>query len=783
MVEWVQETCVKCHGGESTKAGVDFTEFRDELDVWSARTIWSRASELVAEGEMPPDTEPPVADEKRAAFSGWVQHTLDHVDVSRIPSDPGFVPPRRLTAKEYQFTIQDLFGLRPDQVYAFPNDLVIGDSFDNDASTLSVESLWFEKALEAADATVRAVWSDEAALDRLLVVRPSPPPVEDEALYVTSAAVSEACDTGGSFFSVVAQVTGNPERIFVRAPIGEDDVRGGKELAFDGETLVYRIGGRDVLRAGDLEFEEGESHWVGLTVRDGYASLYLNGRFLVGRSDFHRPDPAGYRLKVGFRDEEDDDDEDEEGGREAEPRDPAMKKFLFFADGLSDEAMRGLSREASSAVLPRPTFRWDSGMATPPPEDFVTVEDAAEMVVRNLLREVFRREPSEEEQWRYIGLLQEGLDAGLTFEIALQVPVATALVSPSFLFRSETAAATDASYPVSGVDLANRLSYFLWSSMPDRELRAVARAGKLSDPKELLVQVDRMLSDEKAVRFYERFMLQWLRTEGLGDTIRPDPVRFPDISADRLASMRAEGVVLFQNAVEKNRSLIDLLTGHYTFMDGELAKHYGFPGVTGPEWREVRLADDTRGGLLTQAAVLTVSSSPKRTSPVFRGKWLLEVLLGEPPPPPPANVPELPEEVKGGGSTLRELLERHRSQEACAGCHSRIDPYGLALEQYDPVGRLRPDRRDTVTTLYTGESIDGAGALKEYLARERKSDFVRHLVRRMLTYALGRELTFPDERPVQAIVDQLENDGYGARTLIHELVLSEPFRYRKNPTP
>jgi hypothetical protein len=776
MVSVIQDTCVKCHGGRSTKAGVDLSTFQTEIDVWRDRGQWSKMQQLIADGDMPPEKETPLTEAQRGAVSGWIQHTLDNVDADRIPRNPGFVPPRRLTGKEYNFTVQDIFGLTGGPVYDFPEDLVIGDSFDNDASTLSVEALWFEKALDAADATVRAVWGDADVLNRLMVARPSIPRAEDSALYVTPKEVSAKLGTGGDF-SVLARITGKPTRIFNRSFRGRDTVRGSKVFSFEGDTLVYRISSRESLRATGLDFPVDEPHWVGLTVREGNATMYLDGRLLASRPDLTRPDFEEHLFKVGAKPRE------RRRRRDSEPPPVGkLESFQFYAGGLPDTVMTKVHAKTADDTLPVATFRWVAGMETPPQENFITVEAAVDTVIRSFLSDTFRRTPTAEEMERYTGLLQAGLDSGLTFDIAMQHPVATALISPAFLFRSEAAVETDDIYAVADIDLANRLSYFLWSSVPDAELRDLAERGALSDPEELLRQTDRMLKDERAQRFYERFVLQWLRTEGLGDTIQPDADRFPEVTDVRMAAMRQEGVEFFKNAVQEDRSLLNLLDADYTFMNEELAAHYNYSEVSGPEWREVTLADASRGGLLTQAATLTVSSAPRRTSPVFRGKWVLEVILGDPPPPPPANVPSLPSEVKPGGSSLRELLEAHRNQPACAGCHSRIDPYGLALEQYDPVGALRTKPQDTKTELSTGEALDGVVDLKAYLLRAKKTEFIRHLTKKMLAYSLGRELKFPDERSVYGIVAQLEDTDLGAKQLIHEVVLSEPFRYRMNPS-
>ena len=767
----LQRHCVECHGGEETFAGVNLSVLNTELDVWQERAVWSRAQFMIEGGDMPPEGGLPLSEKDRIGLAQWIQHTLDNVDVERIPRNPGFVPPRRLTGREYNFTVQDLFGLKQ-QVYQFPEDLVIGDSFDNSVDTLNFEALWFEKALDAADATVRAVWADREALDRLLVVRPSPPPIEDEAIFVAPLELSERCDMGGDF-SVVAKVVGMPERLFLRSPLGKEDILGTKSFYFDDEALIYRISRRRVLRAEELDLEDDEAYWIGLTVREGQASLYINGRLLVSRPHFARPDMQGHLLKIGFQDEEEEGEQEEDSDR--------LEEFMFYQGGLSDEIMSSLHVDMEEAHLPKPTFRWVAGMKSAPPKEFVTLEQAAEVVMREFLAKAFRRPPTRKTMDHYLGLLEQGLDAGLTFELAMQFPVTTALSSPAFLLRTDTPSSERQAYLLSDNDLANRLSYFLWASMPDDQLRDAVRQGLLTDPDELIRQTDRMLADPKADRFFKSFVLQWLRTEGLGDTIRPSAERFPHVSDELLESMRREGPMFFADAVINNRSLLNLIEAPYALVNSDLAAHYGYPAPEGSEWRKINLNDSSRGGLLTQAAVLTVSSSPQRTSPVFRGKWVLEVLLGDPPPPPPPNVPSLPATDSDSALSLRKSLELHRSQPACAGCHSKIDPYGLAMEQYDAIGALRKRPQDTTTTLHTGEQLRGVADLKHYLATQKKNQFLRHVTRKMLAYAVGREIQFPDERTVHEILKSLEDNDYGARTLIHQVVLSEPFRYRQDP--
>lgn len=770
----IQQRCVKCHSDTVANAGVVLAYLDGEIDVWRQRAKFTKALDMIQRGIMPPKDAPPLRDSDRELLAGWIERTLANVDVEQIPRDPGYGPPRRLTRWEYTYTVQDLFGIEVDPGHIFPPDQTIGDGFDNDTSTLTVEPLWFEKALDAADETVRAVWRDGDALDRLLVTHPSPLPPAESADYVIAPDRAAAYDTGDGDFTVLARIVGAPRRIFLRSLPKNAFGRGAKELAIERGGIVYRIQRGRELRAVDVEYDFEEERWLGLSVQDGRAALFYDGNFLASRTDLTRTDADGRALKIGYT-----------SMRQREKNDPRSKsklhEFLFFSKGTPDDVMAAATGGAPLGMTQEPSFQWVTGTKTPLPEGFITAEAAGTQVLERFLERAFRRAPTASELSRYTQLYETNIASGIPFDVALQRPIAAALVAPSFLYRVEENSDSDEIEPVSSIDMASRLSYFLWSSMPDDALREAGIRGDLSDERALLLHTDRMLDDPKSERFFERFVTQWLRTEGLGDTIRPDAERFPEVSDSLLLAMRQESAVMFGAAIRSNRSLLSLLDADTVFVNDELAAHYGLENISGSDWREVPLNSSSRGGLLTQAATLTVSSSPRRTSPVLRGKWVLDVLLGEPPPPPPPNVPPLEEPTVSGGSTLRQLLEAHRSQEACAGCHSRIDPYGFALEQFDAVGRWRTEKQDTQSTLFNGETLNGVEDLTQYLVEQKGPAFVRHLTRRLLSYSLGRELAFPDERTVEGILDQLEQDEFGAKTLVRAIVVSEPFRFRKNP--
>jgi hypothetical protein len=358
------------------------------------------------------------------------------------------------------------------------------------------------------------------------------------------------------------------------------------------------------------------------------------------------------------------------------------------------------------------------------------------------------------------------------------------LVHPDFLFRVEHREATPGIYPLGQYEVANRLSYFLWSAPPDETLMRLAEQNRLQDPAVLTAQVERMLNSPRARAFSESFVGQWLGTQDLGGRAAPlltelQTYYTPDVAAD----LRTEPVLLFDHLVGENRSLLELLDNDYTFLTERLVHFYQLEGkvnVTGNEFRQVKWPDNRRGGVMEMGAVLALNSHYAQTSPVLRGAWVLETLLGTPVPPPPPNVPPLDPERKLKQLSVREKLEQHRADPACAACHKLMDPIGFALENFDWMGRWRETESngkplDTTGTLPSGDSFHGPVEVRAALLHH-KDDFLRHLTGKTLGYALGRGMQDGDSCTVQRIGDAVAKDGYRARTLIREIVLSVPFR-------
>lgn len=398
------------------------------------------------------------------------------------------------------------------------------------------------------------------------------------------------------------------------------------------------------------------------------------------------------------------------------------------------------------------------------------------------------RHPVDTEEMESIARLYDGARGrGTSAELAFKGAIKAILVSPSFLFRIEHLESGNKPWKLNDYELASRMSYFIWSSMPDEELFHLAEKRQLSEPATLAAQVKRMLEDSKSRALAENFTGQWLGTRKLATVASPDRGRFPQYNDSVRSAMMAEPVEFFASLLRDNASLLRLIDADYTYVNTDLAAFYGLPKVEAPGFVRVSLPDRKRGGIVTMAAVLTQTSYPLRTSPVLRGKWILEEILGTPPPPPPPLVATLPadDHVKEG-LTFRQRLEKHRKDPNCSGCHSRMDPLGFALENFDPVGQWREKISDQPVDasgrLINGDEVNGPIALKDALLN-RKALFVRQVTGKMMAYALGRGLEHYDLPEVKKITSQLSTNDFRAVTLVTSIVQSYPFQYRRGDKP
>jgi len=416
-------------------------------------------------------------------------------------------------------------------------------------------------------------------------------------------------------------------------------------------------------------------------------------------------------------------------------------------------------------------------------------EPCAQKILSTIAHRAFRRPVTDADLKPLLAFYQRGRRAG-DFDAGIQKALGAVLVSPDFLFRVEQdpkGLGPGRTYRINDHELASRLSFFLWSSIPDDPLLKLADEGKLKDPAVLRQQVRRMLDDRRSDALVSNFAGQWLHLRNLA-TSKPDPQLFSNFDESLRRSFQQETELFFESILREHRSVLDLLDANYTFVNERLAEHYGIPKIYGSQFRRVDLNDPNRGGLLGQGSILTVTSYPNRTSVVQRGKWILDNLLGSPPPPPPPDIPELkPHTGDGERLTMRQQLEQHRANPTCASCHSRMDPIGFALENYDAVGKWRAKEGeapiDASGKLPDGRTFEGPAGLRKLLIERYRDDFVATVSGKLLIYATGRGLEAYDMPTIRAIMKKAAGDDYRLTALIAAVVESEPFQMRRTPEP
>ena len=798
---FLKQHCAACHTGAKAAAGLDVERFRTVASLTEHREAWEKVLEKIQTGEMPPKGSPKPSDTDLKAVTGWIQGQLQVADRA-APTDPGRVTARRLNRAEYNNTIRDLLGVDLKPADEFPQD-DSGYGFDNIGDVLSLSPVLMERYLTAAERVTRAALFGTPTLKPTMVqfrtpkrkshgLKKAPSEYDSTGLTLPSAMhATFACPADGEYQLRIA--TGG-ER-----PYGSEVLRvavwlDGKQvqdllLNPDGQGAFFvdrqDLNGKAV--ECRLKLTPGE-HWIAASILRAYDGLPPS---YGGANPSSRPTKPPNPFEARFRMPPPD----------ATPE--QLERFKRFVEQAKERASR------PAEVLPIDNFsvnnievRGPYNQAKgPSPASLRTIytcghlhgghtATCADRIIGDFTRRAFRRAVTPAEVAPYLRLYQMARKEGDSFDEGICVALQGVLVSPRFLFRLEqdppaaphvvTASTAPAvvSHPVNQYELASRLSYFLWSSTPDDELLRVAAAGKLRQPAVLTAQVRRMLRDPKAASLVENFAGQWLELRKL-EAVKPDRDRFPDFDTYLKRSIRQETELFFQNVMREDRSVLDFLDGKYTFVNERLAEFYGLPGVKGPEFRKVDLTGTPRGGVLTQASVLTVSSYATRTSPVLRGKWILANLLNSPPPPPPPGVPNLDEAKVGQSASLRQQLEAHRTNPTCASCHGRMDPLGFALENFDAVGAWRTQdgafKVDSAGSLPDGRTFDGPEALTRVLKSDRQA-FTRCLTQKLLTYALGRGLERYDTPTVNKIVDEVAARDYKWSALVLGIVQSQPFQ-------
>ena len=723
VAPFIARYCADCHSGDDAMAGVQVDHFTKARHVQEHRKTWERILVMLQTGLMPPnDVErPDRAEAERIA--AWVKDRLSHVDCSG-PRVAGRVTIRRLNRAEYNNTIRDLVGLDFEPAADFPADDV-GYGFDNIGDVLTLPPILFEKYLDAAEQIVnRAIVSPE---DR------QPVKVERFVEDLSGGGFRENLRSLPSSGEVFTDLEfSHAADYIIRIEAGADQA--GDELA----KMQLRLNGKPVkvveVAAQRNKPEKYEVRFKAPQGKHRVAAAFIN--------DFYNPkDP-----------------------------DPKNRDRNLYIGSWEIEGPLDLPPAEPTEVHRRIVFATPGADRSP--------EQCAREILHRFADRAWRRPVTKDEADRLVELFQLTKDQGLSFESRLKLPLQAILVSPHFLFRVEKDPPPGETRPISEHELATRLSYFLWSSMPDEELRRLADAGQLRA--NLESQVRRMIRDPKSWALVENFGDQWLQIRNL-DTISIDRKQFPTWGPELKEAMRQESRLYFEYVMHQDRSLFELLDSDYTFVNERLAKHYGIEGVQGEQFQKVSLNNRRRGGVLTHASVLTITSNPTRTSPVKRGKWIMEQILGTEPPPPPPEVEELKDEGPLTG-TLRERMEQHRANPNCAVCHVQMDPLGFGFENFDPIGAWRekegPHEIDASGELPGGLTFDGPAALKAIL-RSDADAFRRSFAEKMLTYALGRGLELYDHCTIEDLRVAMASGGDRFSSLVLAIVNSEPFQKRE----
>jgi hypothetical protein len=726
----IAKNCLACHNDRVQSGSVNLAPFTNAATVLANREDWEKVVQKVRSGEMPPKGMPRPSIDQINELTAYLEREWEQAD-KNVKPDPGRVTARRLNRIEYTNTIRDLLSVDFRAEKDFPTD-DSGYGFDNIGSVLTISPVLMQKYLEAA----------ETISSRALGADPLPAkPVEFE--YHTKTKTIRRLDRS------------NVEATHRVDWDGEYEVTIGLPGERAKDALPVKMG---FWMDGKLIHEQMvETKPSGLV----YFNPYSEEHFRVFLPEGDHVFRAGF---VG--DEFVKTLDDKEAYSDKKNKFLNMIKFI----GPYPTKVERVSRKRVLICDP------NSGPA------------CVTKILTELTRRAYRRPVTRTDIAPLEGFVAMARKEGQSVEQGIQLAMQAVLVSPHFLFRIEKHPAPNdpaSVAKVSDVELASRLSYLLWSSMPDETLMTLAQSGKLRAPGVLEAQVKRMLADGRSAALAENFAGQWLEIRNL-DSVKPDPQKFPEWGPELKEAMRAETRMFFEHVLRENRPLNEFLDARYTFLNGMLAKHYGIAGVTGPDFRRVELATNQRGGILSHASVLTVSSYPTRTSPVIRGKYVLQNVLGAPPPAPPPDVPPLDEGSVGSAGSLRQQMEKHRSNAVCASCHNRMDTLGFGLENYDGTGKWRSkDGKfdiDVSGTMPNGKSFQTPAEMRTLLL-DQMPDFTRCITEKMLTYSLGRGLERFDKRTVESIGKKLAANGYPFQLLIHEIVQSLPFQMRRGEAP
>jgi len=715
-------TCSACHNEKLASGGLNVGLYVDPATLSTKREAWEKIVEKVRSGEMPPKGIPKPSAEKMEALVDFVDGEFERAD-KNVKPDPGRVVAHRLNRNEYSNTIRYLLGVTFHAEEEFPAD----DSsfgFDNIGAALTISPTLMQKYLQVAEQIAsRAVGGDPLPKPGLFNKRSRIRRLDADTIEFRDRIDYDAD------YTVRALIVGH---------------RGDKDKPV---TLVLSVDGKPVKTVEVPVQISAVNKQGGATQR---SSQEQNVFLPQGEHTFR----AAFINDVDLKEI------------------PAQAHF---------NNNRNIYPDTIEIAGPFPAKENHTSQKKVLTCDLATGRACADRIVTSLASRAYRRPATKAEVAELMAVFDRARTNRYSPEQSLQFALSAMLVSPQFLFRIERDPKPGAYGRITDTELASRLSYFLWSSMPDDELLRLGESNKLHQPAVLDAQVKRMIADEKSSALAENFVGQWLEIRSL-DAVQPDAKKFPEWTSDLKDAMRTETNMFFASVIRDNCPITDLIDGKYTYLNETLAKYYGIEGVAGPEFRRVELKTDQRSGVLTQASVLTVTSYPNRTSVVLRGKYMLENVFGTPPPPPPPDVPKLDEQTVGVAKSLRQQMEQHRSDAICASCHSKMDVLGFGMENYDAIGRWRTtDGKfpiDSTGSFPNGKSFAGPAEMKALL-RDNVGEFTTTIAGKMMTYALGRGVEPFDRRTVKGIVKETAAKDYKFQALILAVTHSAAFQQRR----
>jgi hypothetical protein len=745
IVPLLENYCFDCHAEGSSKGDFSMDEFKDLSGHLGDRKHWLAVWHNLRSQIMPPsDKDQPSTAEKQELLA-WIEKDVFKLDPEN--PDPGRVTIRRLNRTEYQNAVFDLLGVEYDTREVFPADDT-GYGFDNIGDVLSISPLLMEKYMSAADEVVELALPKGAAAQV--------PRIDIEGRKFTS---SDAPSITGSWLPFAQKQTVKVEHEIPR----DGDYQIKVEYSIHGATEATTDEARLRVSAGGNKVEEVTISW------DQRRVISLTGKSTLTKG----PQPLEISIQPAKR-----------------PRDGEEDLFLTVQRVIIQGPLGGDLRENAKGYR----MIFPDG---PPPDDKRARDQYARKIMRGFVSRAFRKPLDDVTIERLVAIVNEvAKEPGKDFQDGIKQAIATCLASPRFLFRVEIQPEPDNPakiVPLDEYSLASRLSFFLWSSIPDDELLSLAFKKQLRA--NLKQQVDRMLKDPRSNRLTTNFVGQWLQARDI-ETVPVSAKSILGLDSNREAArvfdprlrsdMRRETEMLFDFILRQNRPAEELISARYSFLNERLAGFYGIEGVRGEDFKAVDLTEHPeRGGLLTHGTVLMVTSNPTRTSPVKRGLFILENILGTPPPPAPPGIPPL-EDAAGADNpnpTMREMMEIHRKKPECRGCHARMDPIGLGMENFNALGQFRTLEHgkpiDASGKLVTGEKFKDVAALKEILANKRKQDLYRCISEKLLTYAIGRGVEYYDSTTIDQLTRRMEKNGGTLRELIQGIVESAPFQKRR----